>query len=163
IDFRINGCNATDRLPKCKPPVNVIRRRKLDSLRTQTKSNLVHERRLIVMARKRRTSKVLETARQRLAGVKAISPPAGIGGTLTLASFEAAIEAFSDQQDSYNSKIADLDDETNQLDDQEEQLNQLNQRILAAVRAQYGPDSSELEQLGAVRLRDRKKPVRTTK
>ena len=113
------------------------------------------------MARQKRTSKVLETARQRLAGVKAISPPATLGGTLTVESYEAAIEAFSDLKDSYNSKIADLDDETNQLDDQEERLNEHNQRILAAVRAQYGPDSSELEQLGAVRVSDRKKPVRT--
>ena len=115
------------------------------------------------MSRPKRTSKVLELARQRLAGLKAISPAVVMGGTLTLEAYETEIEAFSARQDSYHSKVADLDDETNQLDAHERRLNELNLRVLAAVRAQYGSDSSELEQLGAVRLSDRKRPVRKSK
>ena len=114
------------------------------------------------MARRKRTSQVLELARQRLAGLKAITPPAVLGGNLSLESYETEIEAYSTRQDSYNSKIADLDDETNQMDDHEERLNELNQRVFSAVKGQYGPDSSELEQLGGVRVSDRKRPVRTT-
>jgi len=38
---------------------------------------------------------------------------------------------------------------TYHLDDLEERLNVLNQRILAAIKAQYGPDSSEYELVGA--------------
>ena len=115
------------------------------------------------MARQRRTSEVLETARQRLAGLKSITPPVVLGGSLSVEAFEAEIEAYSTRRDSYNSKVADLDDETNQLDDHEERLNELNVRILAAVKAQYGPDSSEFEQLGGVRTSDRKRRVRKPK
>ena len=39
----------------------------------------------------------------------------------------------------------------------------MNQRILAAVKAQFGPDSSEFELVGGVRRSDRKKPVRKAK
>jgi hypothetical protein len=115
------------------------------------------------MARQKRTSQVLEIARQRLAGLKAITPPAVLGGNLTVEGYETEIEAYSTRRDSYNLKVADLDDETNQLDDHEGRLNELNVRILAAVKGQYGPDSSEFEQLGGVRTSDRKRPVRSTK
>jgi hypothetical protein len=115
------------------------------------------------MARQKRTSQVLEIARQRLAGLKAITPPAVLGGNLTVEGYEAEIEAYSTRRDSYNLKVADLDDETNQLDDHEGRLNELNVRILAAVKGLYGPDSSEFEQLGGVRTSDRKRPVRSTK
>ena len=115
------------------------------------------------MARLRRNSPVLETARQRLAGLKAILPPPDMGKALTIEGCEAEIEAYSARQDSYNSKLATLDDETNQLDDHEQRLHDLNQRIQAGIKAQYGPDSSEFELVGGLRRSDRKKPARTTK
>jgi len=125
--------------------------------------NFGEERRMTIMARLRRKSTVLDTARQRLAGLKAILPAPDMGKALTLEGFEAEIEAYSARQDSYNSKLATLDDETNQLDDHEQRLHDLNQRIQAAVKAQYGPDSSEFELVGGIRRSDRKKPARTTK
>ena len=112
------------------------------------------------MARLRRKSTVLETARQRLAGLKAILPQPDMGKALTIEGYETQIDGYSDRQDGYNSKLATLDDETNQLDDLEQQLTDLNQRVLAAIKAQYGPDSSEFEQVGGVRRSDRKKPAR---
>jgi len=115
------------------------------------------------MARLRRNSPVLETARQRLAGLKAIVPPPDMGKALTVEGVEADVKHYSDTQDSYNLKLATLDDDTNQLDDLEQGLNDLNQRVLAAIKAQYGPDSSEFELVGGVRRSDRKKPARTTK
>ena len=115
------------------------------------------------MARQKRTSVVLETARQRLAGLKSITSPVVLGGNLTVEGYQTEIEAYSTRQDSYNSKVSGLDEETNGLDDHEERLNELNVRILAAVKAQYGPDSSEFEQMGGVRTSDRKRPVRATK
>ena len=108
------------------------------------------------MARLRRKSTVLDTARQRLAGLKAILPAPDLGKALTMAGYETDINGYSDRQDSYNSKLATLDDETNQLDDLEQRLNDLNQRMLAAVKATYGPDSSEYEQAGGTRRSDRK-------
>ncbi len=111
------------------------------------------------MARAKRNSKVLETARQRLAGLKQISQP-NFGPTLTPEAYEAEITGFSDDQDSYNGDSAALDDKQNRLNTRESGLADWNQRILAAVKAQYGPDSSEFELVGGVRRSERKKPNR---
>jgi len=53
-----------------------------------------------------------------------------------------------------------LDDKQNGLDVRESGLKDLNQRICAAVKTQFGPDSSEFELVGGVRRSERKKPVR---
>ena len=108
------------------------------------------------MSRLKRKSAILETARRRLAGLKSISPAPDLGPDLTAAAIEAEVEAYTARQDSYNSKLAAVDDETNQLDDHEQRLNDLSQRLYAAVKGRFGPDSSELEQVGGVRRRDRK-------
>ena len=115
------------------------------------------------MARARRTSEALEIARQRVAALKEITPKPDFGPGLTLEAYEAAVDALSDEQDAYNGDVSSLDEKTNLFDNHEQNLADLNQRILAAVKATYGPDSSEFEQLGGVRRSDRKKPVRTTK
>ena len=115
------------------------------------------------MARLRRKSTVLETARIRLDGLKSIVPPPDMGKALTTEGFAADVKEYSDTQDSYNLKLTTLDDDTNHLDSLEERLKVGNQRVLAAIKAQYGPDSSEYELVGGVRTSDRKKPARTTK
>jgi hypothetical protein len=45
----------------------------------------------------------------------------------------------------------------------EQVLADWNQRILVAVKAQYGPDSSEFELVGGTRRSERKKPKRGPK
>jgi hypothetical protein len=78
---------------------------------------------------------------------------------LTVESFEAAVNALNTEQDAYNGVLAALDDKTNLFDSHEQEIVDLNQRILSAVRAIYGPDSSEYELVGGTRRSDRKKPV----
>ncbi len=112
--------------------------------------------------RPRRKSAVLELARQRLAGLKQISPAPNFGPTLTPAAYETEINGFSTEQDNYNGDVAALDDKQNRLNTHEQALSDWNQRILAAVKAQYGPDSSEFELVGGIRRSERKKPHRTT-
>src|SRR5215471_13340291 len=114
------------------------------------------------MARSRRQSEALVIARQRLAALKQITPKPEFGPALTLESYEAAVEAFSAEQDAYNGELSTLDEKTNLFDSHEQNIADLNQRILALVKATYGPDSSEFEQVGGVRRSDRKKPARTT-
>jgi hypothetical protein len=111
------------------------------------------------MARKKRTSKVLEIARQRLAGLKKITPKPELGN-ITVETYEAEVNGFITEQDAYNGELAQLDERTNRLDTREQQLSDLNQRVLAAVKGQYGPDSSEFEQVGGIRRSDRKRPTR---
>ena len=114
------------------------------------------------MARKKRTSKVLQIARQRLAGLKQITPKPELGN-ITVESYEAEVNGFTTEHDAYNGELAQLDERTNRLDARERQLADLNQRVLAAVRGQYGPDSNEVEQVGGTRRSDRRRPTRTMK
>ena len=112
------------------------------------------------MARRKRTSAVLEAAHQRLAGLNSITPPPNFGSGLTLAAYTTQITEFSTMLDSYNQMIAALDDLQNQLDTAEAGLQEANRRMLAAVQALYGPDSNQYEQAGGTRLRDRKRPAK---
>lgn len=112
------------------------------------------------MARRKRTSPVLEAAHQRLAGLNAITPAPDFGTSLTLAAYTTQITAFSAKLDNYNQTIATLDDLQNQLDEDESSLQETNRRMLAAVQAHYGPDSSQYEQAGGTRVRDRKRPTK---
>ena len=116
------------------------------------------------MARLRRTSEALELARQRIAALKKITPKPDFGPALTLEAYEAAANALGIEQDAYNGDVSALDEKTNLFDSHEQDIVDFNLRILAAVKATYGPDSSEYEQVGGVRRSDRKRrPARETK
>lgn len=112
------------------------------------------------MARTRRGSAVLETARQRLAGLKAITPAPDFGANLSVAGFEQDIADFSRDLDNYNQQLAALDDLQNSLDAKEESLRDKSKRFLSATDAHYGSNSSEYEQVGGTRTEDRKRPGR---
>jgi len=62
--------------------------------------------------------------------------------------------------DAYNQKLAELDQDQNDLQKEEAELNELNRRFLAAGEATYGPDSSEYEMLGGTRRSERKKSTK---
>ena len=110
------------------------------------------------MSRKRRTSSVAETSRQRLAGLKSIDPEPDFGGDLTVAAFTAKINGFTTRLGTYNEHVAALDDEQNAVDAEEEELRDWNSRWLSAIEAKHGRDSSEYELVGGTRTSDRKKP-----
>ena len=112
------------------------------------------------MARLKRTSTILDTARKRLSGLNAITPKANLGTNLTDTIYLAKIDSVSALLDTYNQKIAELDQMQNDLKAAEAELNDLNRRILSAGEAQYGPDSNEYEMLGGTRKSERKKPTK---
>jgi hypothetical protein len=112
------------------------------------------------MARQKRTSAVLEAAHQRLAGLNSIKPEPDFGSSLTVAAYTTQINNFSIKLNNYNQMIATIDDLQNQIDTAEADLRETNKRMLAAVEAHYGPDSSEYEQAGGTRQRDRKRPTK---
>jgi hypothetical protein len=112
------------------------------------------------MARQKRRSPVLQTSRERLAGLKKFRTEPDFGLALTVAAYETEINGYATDENTYNQDLAALDDKQNRLDARQDGLNDLNLRILAAVKAQFGPDSSEFELVGGVRRSDRKKPVR---
>ena len=112
------------------------------------------------MARLKRTSNILDTAKKRLSGLKGITPKANLGPNLTDTIYQAKVDAVSALLDAYNQKIAELDQMQNDLQAAEAELNELNRRILSAGEAQYGPDSNEYEMLGGTRKSERKKPTK---
>ncbi len=113
------------------------------------------------MARLKRRSTVLETARKRLAGLKSITPAPDFGPTLKLDEYEREIEAFSTTLDSYNEMVATLDGLKNQLEAEEARLRDKNKRILSGAEAHYGADSSQYEQVGGTRTSERRRSKNT--
>lgn len=112
------------------------------------------------MARSKRKSSVLDAAQQRLAGLKSITPAPNFGPGLTVAGYETEIATFIEKLNSYNQKLAELDEAQNSLETLEVALREKNRRMLAAAQAQYGPDSSQFEQAGGTRQSERKRPTR---
>jgi hypothetical protein len=115
------------------------------------------------MPRIKRGSTVLETARQRLAGLKSITPKPNFGSALDVDQYEQEVEAFSAQLDRYNETLSLLDRLQNEIDEGETHIKDKNRRVLAATEATYGPDSSEYEAVGGTRTSDRKRPTRGKK
>lgn len=112
------------------------------------------------MARLRPTSQVLEAARQRLAGLKSITPAPDFGAALTLPAYETLISSFGAKLENYNQQVAALDELQNGVEEDESTLREMNKRMLSAAEARYGPDSSEYEQAGGTRTSERKRPTR---
>lgn len=110
------------------------------------------------MARLKRTSVILEAARQRLAGLRSITPPPDFAEGLKISDYEREVNDFTNELDSYNERLSGLDQTQNDLDASENRLREKNRRILAATEATYGPDSNEYEQVGGTRTSDRKRP-----
>ena len=63
-------------------------------------------------------------------------------------------------EDSHSQLAAQMDDSSNRFDAQNDLLSDWNRRVLSAVEAQYGPDSSEYEMVGGTRKSERKRPIR---
>jgi len=112
------------------------------------------------MGRKKRNSKILEQAYQRLNGMKSIDPNLDLGGGLTVSALEAAINSLRARLDSYNQKLSELDEELLGLEGDEDALHDFNGRVLAGTGARFGRNSAQYEAVGGVRTDDRKSPSR---
>ena len=109
------------------------------------------------MARKRRKSAALAVAQQRLAGLNKITTP-NLGPNTTVAAYQGVANDTAAIEESHNQLAAQMDDSSNRYDAQENLMADWNRRVLSAVEAQYGPDSSEYEMVGGTRKSERKKP-----
>lgn len=112
------------------------------------------------MARLKRSSTVLEAARQRLSGLKSITPKPNFGPALDLDQYEQEVNAHQANLDKYNDTLNLLDGLSNDLEAAEERLRDKNKRMLAATSALYGSDSNEYEAVGGTRASDRKPKTR---
>ena len=103
------------------------------------------------MARKKKTSQVIEKAELRADSLKSIDAALSLTGDLNLAAYEAKIEDVKKSLSAYNTKLSELDGQLNAFLAKEKELRDLSTRMLAAVGAVYGKDSSEYEQAGGTR------------
>lgn len=110
------------------------------------------------MGRTRRTSKILDKARVRSAGIRSVSPTLDLGNGLNVTAFEAAISTVQARLAAYNEALATIDQLQNELNAAEKILGDLSERMLAGIGARFGKDSSEYEQAGGKRKSERKTP-----
>lgn len=83
-------------------------------------------------------------------------------GDVTLISFKAQVEALRTKRASNEDLRMQLTRGVNEVNDEAGAIQSINTRALSGVRAQFGPDSSQYEQLGGVRASERKKPKKKT-
>jgi hypothetical protein len=112
------------------------------------------------MGRLRRSSPTIEQAEARANGLKSKDKDFDLGNGLTAAVFDQQIAATRAKLETYNQTLATADDQQNELLAAEQALKDLSGRVLAAVKAKYGPDSSEYELAGGTRTSERKRPTR---
>jgi len=109
--------------------------------------------------KKRASSRTIQNASTRAAGLESIDPALELGGGMTLEAYKAAIENARSKQTAYNTLLAQSDEGANELDAAEAALRDLTDRMLAAVAAKFGRDSNEYEQAGGKRKSDRRRVV----
>jgi hypothetical protein len=109
------------------------------------------------MGRLKRTSKILDKANTRAAGLRSIGT-LDFGGGLTSAAYEQAIADTRGQLDDYNQMLSLLDAKANAVAASEKTLQDFSERVLAGVAARYGKNSSEYDMVGGVRKSERKRP-----
>ena len=107
------------------------------------------------MSRLKRTSPIVQEAETRLSSLKAIDEELDFGHGLSLADYKAEINALHAELSAYNSKLSELDGLLNKVQAREKALRAYSSRMLAAVAARYGRDSSEYEQAGGTRTSER--------
>ena len=112
------------------------------------------------MALKKRNSSTLDEADMRSNSIKAIKADLDLGNGLTVAKFEQLIADGRAKLDLYNQTLALADRQANEVEAAETEARDYSKRMLAAVGAVYGTNSSEYEQAGGTRNSERKKAAR---
>ena len=77
-------------------------------------------------------------------------------GELTLIAFQAQVANFKSTRASVEDLRTQLTRGINEVNDLAKAIQSVNTRALSGSRAQYGPNSSQYEQLGGVRASERK-------
>lgn len=107
------------------------------------------------MARKKRTSRVLEKAELRSSGLKAINPTLDFGDARNLGHLTQIMEQLRTKIDTYNTALSVIDSSQGEIEELEKTLGDLCEKMLIGVAFQYGKDSREYEMAGGVRKSDR--------
>ncbi|MBE9006498.1 hypothetical protein IQ259_15860 [Fortiea sp. LEGE XX443] len=112
------------------------------------------------MARKKRTSKVLEKAARRAASINSIDPNLDTGNGLSLARFSTLIETMRTKENIYNSTLSYLDKLYSEMLKTESELADMAEHMLLGVATRYGKSSVEYGMAGGVPKNQRRKKLR---
>ncbi|MGI2902105.1 hypothetical protein [Tolypothrix sp. VBCCA 56010] len=112
------------------------------------------------MARRKRTSIVLEKAVRRAAGVNSIDPSLDLGNGLTLPAFSTLIETMRTRENAYNSALSSLDKLYREMLETENELADMTEHMLLAVATRYGKSSVEYGMAGGIPKNQRRKGLR---
>lgn len=113
------------------------------------------------MARtKKNRSLVIDNAETRAAALAAIEPPLNLGEALPLTGYQERIAAVREKLARYNQLLAEAEEARVVFLSLEKQLALHSTRMLAAVGATYGKDSTTYAAAGGTPLQLRKRPVR---
>ena len=103
------------------------------------------------MARRKRSSDVLEKAQRRAAGMESIALDLDLGNGMSVAEFNRGIDSLRDRMATYNRLLSSVDQAYNDMLLEESSLSELSERMLAAVSVKYGRRSPEYEMAGGSR------------
>ncbi|MBD2561418.1 MULTISPECIES: hypothetical protein [Nostoc] len=112
------------------------------------------------MARRKRTSAVLERAVRRAASINSIDPSLDLGNGLTLPAFSTLIEMMRTKENAYNSALSSLDKLYREMLETEDKLGDMTEHMLMAVGTRYGKSSVEYGMAGGVPKSQRRKGLR---
>jgi hypothetical protein len=123
------------------------------------------------MAFKRKTpAKILEDLKKRLSAVEQIDLSQGKTinygdekDPLTKTEIKAQVTEYENLVAKYNQMLQEADKLGNQFREAEKKMKETHTRILAGAISKFGRDANEIEQLGAIRKSERKKPTKKDK
>ncbi len=112
------------------------------------------------MARQKRSSRVLDRAQRRSAGMQSIDDKLDLGPGMTMELYNQNIDNLRTRLNAHNKTLSYVDELQNEVDKAERLLAIHSEQMLLGVAAKYGKDSNEYEMAGGVRKSDRKRPAR---
>jgi hypothetical protein len=112
------------------------------------------------MARRKRTSLVLEKAVRRAAGINSIDPNLDLGNGLTQPTFSTLIERMRTKENAYNSALSNLDKLYSEMLQAERELADMAEHMLLGIATRYGKSSVEYGMAGGVPKNQRRKGLR---
>jgi hypothetical protein len=112
------------------------------------------------MARRKRTSSVLEKAVRRAASINSIDPNIDLGNGLSLPAFSTLIETMRTRENAYNTALSSLDKLYREMLETEDELGDMTEHMLMAVATRYGKSSIEYGMAGGVPKNQRRKGLR---
>jgi ABC-type hemin transport system substrate-binding protein len=115
------------------------------------------------MSRPKRTSRVLEKAQLRCAGLKSIVPNIKFDEDYNLEKLIESIEQLRTKIDIYNTALSVVDSSKAEIEEMEKNLSSLSEKMLMVVAIKYGKDSREYEMAGGVRSSDRIRKIRSNR